>query len=136
MGAGDALLARYQAEIEERSKFIDGIVEGAEKDERDLTEQEMTLLARTSDRIGELNEQVAAACIRRSQIATSSRRADRRDRAAVRRGARPHRAPRPRSSTGPPASTRSTIGGWARCGGRDRTARPVQPRRGAPDHRG
>jgi HK97 family phage major capsid protein len=58
MGAGDALLARYQAEIEERSTFIDGVVEGAEKDGRDLTEQEMTLLARTRDRIGELNDQV------------------------------------------------------------------------------
>src|SRR4029077_3954756 len=59
MGAGDALLARYQAEIEERSKFIDGLVEAAEKDQRDLTEQEMTLLARTRDRIKELNDQVA-----------------------------------------------------------------------------
>jgi HK97 family phage major capsid protein len=59
MGAGDALLARYQAEIEERGKFIDGVVEGAEKEERDLSEQELTLLARTRDRITALNEQVA-----------------------------------------------------------------------------
>ena len=73
MGAGDALLARYQAEIEERSKFIDGIVEGAEKDERDLTEQEMTLLARTRDRIGELNAQVQP-LHSTIEIATSSRR--------------------------------------------------------------
>jgi HK97 family phage major capsid protein len=73
MGAGDALLARYQAEIEERSKFIDGVVEAAEKDGRDLTEQEMTLLARTRDRIGELNEQVAP-LQSTIEIATSSRK--------------------------------------------------------------
>jgi HK97 family phage major capsid protein len=73
MGAGDALLARYQAEIEERSKFIDGVVEGAEKDERDLTEQEMTLLARTRDRIGELNAQVTP-LQSTIEIAASSRR--------------------------------------------------------------
>ena len=73
MGAGDALLARYQAEIEERSRFIDGVVEAAEKDGRDLTEQEMTLLARTRDRIGELNTQVEP--LRSTiEIATSSRR--------------------------------------------------------------
>jgi hypothetical protein len=73
MGAGDALLARYQAEIEERSKFIDGVVEAAEKDGRDLTEQEMTLLARTRDRITALNEQVAP-LQSTIEIATSSRR--------------------------------------------------------------
>jgi hypothetical protein len=58
MGATDALLARHQAEIEERSKFMDSIVESAETDKRDLTEQEMTLLARTRDRIASINEQV------------------------------------------------------------------------------
>lgn len=73
MGAGDALLARYQGEIEERSTFIDGVVESAEKDGRDLTEQEMSLLARTRERIDELNKQVAPlqATI---QIASESRR--------------------------------------------------------------
>ena len=58
MGATDALLARHQAEIEERSKFMDGLVESAETDKRDLTEQEMTLQARTRYRIAEINEQV------------------------------------------------------------------------------
>jgi hypothetical protein len=73
MGAGDALLARYQGEIEERSKFIDGVVESAEKDERDLTEQELTLLARTRERISALNDQVAP-LQSTIQIATSSRK--------------------------------------------------------------
>jgi HK97 family phage major capsid protein len=58
MGATDALLARLQGEIEERSTFMDNLVEGAEKDGRDLTEQEMSLLARTRDRIGDINKQV------------------------------------------------------------------------------
>lgn len=58
MGATDALLARLQGEVEERSKFMDGIVEGAEEKKRDLTEQEMTLLARTRERIQAVNEQV------------------------------------------------------------------------------
>jgi HK97 family phage major capsid protein len=74
MGAGDALLARYQAEIEERSKFIDGIVEAAEKDGRDLTESEMTQLARTRDRIGELNDQVAPLQSTIALAATSRKR--------------------------------------------------------------
>lgn len=73
MGAGDALLARYQAEIEERSKFIDGVVEDAEKAERDLSEQELSLLARTRDRITALNEQVAP-LHSTIEIASSSRR--------------------------------------------------------------
>jgi hypothetical protein len=58
MGSTDALLARYQSEIEERSQFIDGLVEGAEKEKRDLTEQEMGLLTRTRERIEKINEQV------------------------------------------------------------------------------
>jgi HK97 family phage major capsid protein len=58
MGATDALLARLQGEIEERSSFLNNLVEGAEADKRDLTEQEMTLLARTRERIQAINEQV------------------------------------------------------------------------------
>ena len=113
MGATDALLARLQGEIEERSTFIDNLVEGAEKDKRDLTEQEMTLLARTRDRIGELNKQVDP-LREAAQIATDSRATDRGDRPAVRRG--PRRSSRPsRTSTGPPAATSSTSGApaWA-----------------------
>jgi hypothetical protein len=58
MGATDALLARMQTEVQERSQFMDGLVEGAQKDERDLTEQEMTLLGRARDRIRELEGQL------------------------------------------------------------------------------
>jgi HK97 family phage major capsid protein len=56
--ATDALLARYQAESEERSTFMEGLVEQAEKDGRDLTQQEMELLTRTRERIHEINTQV------------------------------------------------------------------------------
>src|SRR5262245_33080941 len=58
MGASDALLARLQTESEERQKFMDGVVEDAQKEERDLSEQELGLLARTRDRLKELGEQI------------------------------------------------------------------------------
>src|SRR5262245_21191445 len=58
MGATDAMLVRLTGELEEREKFMDGLVEGAEKDSRDLTEQEMTMLGRTRDRIAEVRSQL------------------------------------------------------------------------------
>ena len=57
-GATDALLARLQSEVEERSTFMDTLVEQAQNDERDLSEQEMNLLARARERIDELNQQI------------------------------------------------------------------------------
>jgi HK97 family phage major capsid protein len=59
MKSTDQLLARLVAEIEERQQFIDGVVEAAEKDARDLSPQEMELVTRARTRMGELNEQVA-----------------------------------------------------------------------------
>ena len=58
MSATDALLARLQAEVEERSSFMDGIVEDAEKASRDLTAEEMGLLARTRERIQAVQDQI------------------------------------------------------------------------------
>ena len=46
MRATDQMLARISAEIEEKQKFIDGVVEDAEKDGRDLSQQEMELVTR------------------------------------------------------------------------------------------
>ena len=57
MRATDQMLARISAEIEEKQKFIDGVVEDAEKAGRDLTSEEMELVTRSRDRQGELNEQ-------------------------------------------------------------------------------
>src|SRR5262252_8495889 len=51
----DQMLARYVGEIEERQAFIDGLVEAAETDKRDLTEQELELVTRARDRIGTVN---------------------------------------------------------------------------------
>lgn len=53
----DQMLSRISAEIEEKQAFIDGIVEAAEKEGRDLSTQEMEMVTRTRDRQGELNEQ-------------------------------------------------------------------------------
>jgi HK97 family phage major capsid protein len=54
----DQILARYSAELEERQQFMDGIVEAAEKDGRDLNPQELELVTRTRDRIGAINGQI------------------------------------------------------------------------------
>src|SRR5215831_8458166 len=47
----DQMLARYAAELDEKQQFLDGIVEDAEKNGRDLTEQEMELATRARERI-------------------------------------------------------------------------------------
>lgn len=51
----DQMLARYVGEIEERQTFIDGLVEAAENERRDLNEQEMELVTRARDRIETVN---------------------------------------------------------------------------------
>jgi HK97 family phage major capsid protein len=76
MTATDSILARYSAEIEERQKFIDGLVEDADQAGRDLTAQELELVTRTRDRIQEVNAQIdplkeAAAISRASQTRTA-----------------------------------------------------------------
>lgn len=54
----DQMLARYVGEIEDRQKFIDGMVETAQNEERDLNEQELELVTRARDRIGQCNTQM------------------------------------------------------------------------------
>ena len=49
--ASDAMLARLQAEIEERRMFMDGLVEAAQADGRDLRPDEMELYNRARDRM-------------------------------------------------------------------------------------
>src|SRR5262245_41166833 len=52
------MLSRLVAEIEEQQTFIDGVVQDAEKDGRDLNSQEMELATRARKRVGELQPQV------------------------------------------------------------------------------
>ena len=47
----DALVMRFAAERQERETFLDNVVETAQAEKRDLTEQEMTLVTRTKERI-------------------------------------------------------------------------------------
>lgn len=54
----DAMLARLQTEVEERSKFIDGVVEGAQTAGRDLDSKEMELITSARDRITFLSGQI------------------------------------------------------------------------------
>ena len=58
MRATDQMLARVASEIEEKQQFIDGLVEDAQKDGRDLNEQEMELATRARKRVSELQPQV------------------------------------------------------------------------------
>jgi HK97 family phage major capsid protein len=55
VGHTDALITRYAGEIEERQAFIDGLVESAEKDGRDLDPKEMELITRARDRMSVVN---------------------------------------------------------------------------------
>jgi HK97 family phage major capsid protein len=54
----DQLLTRYASEIEEKQTFVDGLVEDAEKNKRDLTSQELELITRSRERIGDLSDQM------------------------------------------------------------------------------
>jgi hypothetical protein len=51
----DQMLARYMGEIEDRQSFIDGLVEAAQNESRDLNESEMELVTRARDRIEVVN---------------------------------------------------------------------------------
>ena len=73
MAPTDSLLARYSAEIEERQLFLDGIVEAAEKENRDLTPQELELISRTRDRIRDVDTQIGP-LKEAAQIAGESRK--------------------------------------------------------------
>lgn len=54
-GATDHLVSRYAQEIEERQTFIDGLVEAAQAETRDLNAQEMELISRARDRVAVVN---------------------------------------------------------------------------------
>ena len=101
-----------QGEIEERSKFIDGLVEAAEKEERDLTEQEMELLARDARPDRRAQRRRSGRCSDAAEIASDSRERTAEIAQRVRRGPQPGRRPG-RSSTARPAPTCSTTGGPA-----------------------
>src|SRR5437762_971707 len=58
MRTTDQMLSRLVAEIEEKQTFIDGVVEDAEKEGRDLNSQEMELATRARTRVGELQPQL------------------------------------------------------------------------------
>ena len=54
----DQMLARLAAESDEKAKFVDGVIEDAEKAGRDLTSQELELVTRSRDRQKEINDQM------------------------------------------------------------------------------
>ena len=58
MSATDAMLSRFQSELEERQTFANGLVEAAESAGRDLTSAEMDLFKRARDRMQEIASQM------------------------------------------------------------------------------
>jgi HK97 family phage major capsid protein len=56
--ATDAMLARLQGELEERSVFIEGIVAGAQDAGRDLDSKEMEMIDKARDRVTALKGQI------------------------------------------------------------------------------
>jgi HK97 family phage major capsid protein len=58
MRASDQMLSRLAAEIEQQQTFQDGLLESAQKEGRDLSDNEMELFTRSRDRLQELNKQL------------------------------------------------------------------------------
>ena len=56
MGATDQMIARYMAEIEERQNFVDGVFTAA--DGKDLTEDQLSLVTDTRQRMEEVNKKI------------------------------------------------------------------------------
>lgn len=57
-GASDALMNTLNAEIEERGAFIDGLVQGAQSEGRDLDSKEMEMIGKARDRLAMINAQL------------------------------------------------------------------------------
>lgn len=74
MGATDAVLARHQAEVEEKKLQMDGIIEAAESEGRDVSEAEMAMYKRHKDRLVELEQQMTPLRDGAQIAAESSRR--------------------------------------------------------------
>jgi len=72
MRTSDQLVAHYQGEVDEKQKFIDSLVEDAEKTGRDLTGQELEMITRARDRITELSKPIDT-MLEASRVAHDSR---------------------------------------------------------------
>jgi HK97 family phage major capsid protein len=66
------MLARLAAEIEQQQTFQDGLIEDAQKENRDLSDNEMELFTRSRDRLHDLNKQIAP--VRESRAISSEAR--------------------------------------------------------------
>ena len=57
MSATDAMLARFDSEVEERTTFIQGLVAQAEERGRDLSSEEMNMIGQANARLEEIGKQ-------------------------------------------------------------------------------
>src|SRR5215204_3359331 len=68
----DAIIARLQNESDEKTAFIDSILEEAETKSRDVNAQEMALVRSAQERISEIGEQLGP-LTEAAKIANASR---------------------------------------------------------------
>ena len=54
----DQMITRYMEEMQEKRQLVDGLVEKAQTERRDLDEKEMELVTRSRDRIKEIDGQL------------------------------------------------------------------------------
>ena len=71
----DAMIARLEKEIEERSAFIEGVIGGAQDTERDLTANETELTTEARKRIENCEQQLSTLYESRSQTVKARQRA-------------------------------------------------------------
>src|SRR5215471_414146 len=58
MSATDLMLQRFAADVDEKQKFIDSLVEAAQREGRDLKPNELEIAKRARDEIAELHKQL------------------------------------------------------------------------------
>ena len=101
----DQMITRYMEEMEEKRQLVDGLVEKAQTEKRDLDEKEMELVTRSRDRIKEIDGQLDPLVeARRIHVESEERIATLAEFVGEREG------PPRRSNTARPARTFSTTG--------------------------
>src|SRR6516225_5066049 len=56
--AKDAMIRRLERELNEKTTFVDGLVANAEENERDLNDNEMSMITEYRNRVGNIKQQL------------------------------------------------------------------------------
>ena len=69
------MIERLEKEVEERSAFIEGLIQGAQDGDRDLTDNEKELAGNAKKRLGQLDDQLTTLTESRSRVSAARQRA-------------------------------------------------------------